>query len=237
MRRPHQGGGVPHVAVLGCHVEVAAHRDVVVGLDRALQIAQKLAEPGQFGLVVLARDLTAVGDVDAVHADPATRGGQQTRTLVVGRAVEPSDHVLEADAADDGHAVPPSVAVGGRLVPERRERHGREGGVGQLGLLHAQHVGSGVVDPFLDPRARRALSEFTFQVAMRMSGPPVQRPRSRRVGRPRRPAGRPPGAAPPRAGACREPSERHLQVQHLPRHHLAPEPGLVDAPEQGSSPV
>ena len=42
-----------------------------------------------------------------------------------------------------------------------------------FGLLHAQHVGTGVLDPFLDALPTGRASEFTFQVAMRIA---VKRP-------------------------------------------------------------
>ena len=55
------------------------------------------------------------------------------------------------------------------FVPQRLEGHCGEGIVGELGLLQAQNVGfEGLEPPF--GAERRALSELTFQVAIRTSG-------------------------------------------------------------------
>ena len=68
--------------------------------------------------------------------------------LAVGEA---GHHVVEPDPAQDGDAVPAALAVVHRLVAERREGQRREGGVGQLGLLHADDVGLALGQPLLDP--------------------------------------------------------------------------------------
>ena len=100
-------------------------------------------QPGQLGRVVLAVEAPPVGDVDREHPHPAAVGGDQPGPLVVVRRPRDPGHVVEADPADDGHPVPPAVAVVGRLVAEGGEGPVGEGGVGLLGLLEAQHVGLG----------------------------------------------------------------------------------------------
>ena len=89
--------------------------------------------------------------------------------LGVGRLAvgEAGDHVVEPDPRQDGHAVPLALAVVGALVAEGVEGQRREGGVGQLGLLHAHHVGLHLGQPLPRPAAWRTFSELTFQVAMR----------------------------------------------------------------------
>ena len=64
---------------------------------------------------------------------------------------ESRDHVVETDPAQDGHAVPPTLAVVHRLVAQRGEGHRGEGAVGQLRLLQADDVGLAVGQPLLDP--------------------------------------------------------------------------------------
>ena len=63
---------------------------------------------------------------------------------------EVRDHVLDADAAGDCHAVPAALAVVEQVVAGHAERHVGRGLVGELGLLHQQDVGGALGEPFLD---------------------------------------------------------------------------------------
>jgi hypothetical protein len=63
------------------------------------------------------------------------------------RLAEVADQVGDADAAGDGDAVPAPFAVVGELVARAAEDVGGRIRVGQLGLLHQQHVGSGPLEP------------------------------------------------------------------------------------------
>ena len=65
--------------------------------------------------------------------------------------VEAGGDVGDADAGQDGDAVPLPLPVVHRLVPERRVGEVRERVVGELRLLEAQDVGAGVGQPLLDP--------------------------------------------------------------------------------------
>ena len=94
--------------------------------------------------------------------------------MVVVGVPKPGVTSSRPDPADDGHPVPAAVAVVGRLVAERGERSVGEGGVGLLGLLQAEHVGLVRTRSTPRPGACRAVSELTFQVAMRIGpAPPV----------------------------------------------------------------
>ena len=94
-------------------------------------------------------DLAAVGDVDAVDAHAAARRRdvaglrELLDLLVLGEprlAGEARDHVVEADAGNDGHAVPLVEAVVGDPVAELLEARRGELMVAALGLLHGQDV-------------------------------------------------------------------------------------------------
>jgi len=85
----------------------------------------------------------------ATRTPPHDQPGLGVGFGVVG---ESGDHVVETHSTDDGHAVPATLTEVGALVPQRLERQGRKGSVGQLGLLHAEHVRLGLGDPFLDAR-------------------------------------------------------------------------------------
>src|SRR5438093_1415750 len=116
---------VPHVAVVGRDVEVAAHDGAATGIAGVLQVAQDPLEPRQLGLVELAANRAAVGHVHARHPHAGARRRQEPglRALVLDLVGEAGDHVVEADAAEDRHAVPAALPVMRRLVAERRERH------------------------------------------------------------------------------------------------------------------
>ena len=152
---------------------------------------------------------------------------------------EAPGHVVEADPAEDGHAVPAPVAVVRRLVAERGERRRGEGRVGQLGLLQAQDVRLGRTSIHSSTRGRRAFSELTFQVAMRTGVPVSARSRSSAStmtkSRSASQASSPPTVARPVPLPARADSrpERHLELEHVAGDHLATEPGPVDAAEQG----
>ena len=69
--RPDEGGRVPHVAVLGRHVEVAAHDHGLIGVGGVLEVRPHPVEPRELVLVVVAVDGAAVGHVHARHPDAA----------------------------------------------------------------------------------------------------------------------------------------------------------------------
>ena len=94
----------------------------------------------------------AVRDVGAHHPHAAAGGGEQARLVVRRLTVgEAGDDVVEPHPADDRHAVPAPLAVVRALVAEGGEGHRREGGVGQLRLLHADDVGLALGQPLLHP--------------------------------------------------------------------------------------
>ena len=119
-------------------------------------VAQR-REPGELVAVVVGVGLAPVRDVEAVDADPAAGRGDRARLrpLPVGRALEPGDHVVEADAGEDRHAVPLALAVGGDLVAALLQLPAQQLGerlVGELRLLEADDVGAPLVEPRQQPR-------------------------------------------------------------------------------------
>ena len=144
--------GRPDVAVLGGDVEVAEHDHLVVrGARRGEPVVQR-AEPHEFAVVELGADLTPVRHVDADDADAAARRRDHTRRPRRGRRGRRRTRSWppRCHARQDGDAVPLALAVVHRLVSQRGERQVREGLVGELGLLQAEHVGAGVAEPLLD---------------------------------------------------------------------------------------
>ena len=108
-------------------------------------------QPRQLVLVVVVGQGPAVGHVGAGHPHPAAGGPQQPGVGVGGVVVvEAVHHLGDPHPAQDGHAVPLAEAVVGALVAQGLEGQGREGVVGQLGLLHAEDVGLDLGDPLLD---------------------------------------------------------------------------------------
>ena len=181
---------------------------------------------------MLAAHLPTVRDVDTVDPDTTTGGGHQPSALLVDPGAEPVVDVVETDPAGDGHPVPAAVAVGRRFVAEGREGHGRKGGVGQLGLLHAQDIGSGVLDPFLHPRQtgveRVHVPGGDAHGLLESSGrPAVSCPRSSRVHDDEKEvdlAGQGPADGGPTVtgpGPRREPTEMDLEIEDLAGGHLA----------------
>ena len=119
-------------------------------------------------MVLLVPDLAAVGDVHRRHPHAVAGRGDEAG-LVVGRSAvaEAGDGVVEADPAGDRHAVPAALPVVDAGVAAAVEVERREGGVGHLRLLEAEDVGLRVSSHSQMRTRRSAVSELTFQVAMR----------------------------------------------------------------------
>ena len=86
MRGPVDRRRIPHVDVLGSHVEVAADRHRLIGIRRLHQPRVHARQPLELGDVELAPDHPAVGHVDAYHPDPGT-GRRHETAAVIGPAV------------------------------------------------------------------------------------------------------------------------------------------------------
>jgi hypothetical protein len=102
-------------------------------------------EPVELVDVVWVVDLAAVGDVERPDPDAARHGPDGPRLGIDGVAPprhpgEPDGDLLEADAADDGDAVPLVVADGRDVVAEGLEPHQRQLVLASLGLLDGEHV-------------------------------------------------------------------------------------------------
>ncbi len=154
MRVPDVRGRVEHVDVGGRDVHVAAdHRVLGTACDHLSQRGQ----PGELVAVVIGVGLTAVGHVHAVHADTATRGGDRARLGIweAGRAVDPDDDFVEANAREDRDPVPLRLAVTGERIAatgELRAEQLVERVVGELGLLQADDIRLALLEPRQQPR-------------------------------------------------------------------------------------
>ena len=123
----------------------------------------------EFVVVLIVADLATIRYVHGSDTETAACGPQQSRfRILVLTVTEPDRDVVDADATQDCHAVPPTDAEVHAVVPERLEGHQWERRIGALRLLHAQHVRPHVVS-HSSMRGNRAFSEFTFHVANRMT--------------------------------------------------------------------
>ena len=128
VRGPHEACRVVEVAVLGSDVEVYTDGQGRGRIAVLYQVGTQLSQPVQLGLVVLAADAASVGDVHARHPHVAAEGADEAplgggAPALVGEARR---DVLHADPAQDGHPVPPTGPVVGRLVAQGREGQGRD---------------------------------------------------------------------------------------------------------------
>ena len=153
------GLGVPHVDVRGRDVEIASKDERRARVRRLGQPAGEPVEPGQLGLIEDGADAPAVGRVQGHDANAAAHGGEHPRLrerLVVARVLgargaqrgaEVRHHVLDAAAARDGDAVPPTLSVMRQRIAGAVEDVGRRVRIPQLRLLHQQHVRLGALEP------------------------------------------------------------------------------------------
>ena len=154
VRHPLEGSRLPDVTVVGRHVEVADHHHRLRGrVGVGDQVVVEPAQPVQLVAVVVVVDLAPVGHVAGRHADPAARGPEDPgiRIGVVPTVGEARPHVDQPDPGDHGHAVPPALAVVGRVVAQGLEPVVGEGLVGHLRLLEAEDIGADGVHPGLYP--------------------------------------------------------------------------------------
>ena len=157
VRGPHVFRRVVNITVIRRDVVVTGHDDVGVRRFVRLEMSNQTFHPRQLVSIVVVIEFAPVGHVHRTHPDTSARRGHQTclriRRLTVG---ETTHGILEAHSADDGHTVPLTLAMMHRFVPERTEHLGGKSVLGQLGFLHAHHVGPHVGEPFLDARHTRA---------------------------------------------------------------------------------
>src|SRR5487761_2157751 len=148
---------VPHVSVLWRDIEVAQDDDVVFRLRNLIELDPQLMEPGKLVVIELRVDRAAVRYVDADHARAGTVRLHDSALVERPRILtnEPGSRVVQPNLGDDGDAVPSSVAMVHRLVPERVEGDRRKSGICTLRLLQHQHVWCVLGNPALDPRKSR----------------------------------------------------------------------------------
>jgi hypothetical protein len=165
-----EGGHVEDVVVRRGHVVVAEHRERAAA-DRVVRDGRlEGLEPLELVRVVGVVHLAAVRHVDRPDADRAAGRGDGAGLLdavVTGVPGQALDHVVEAYAGEHRHAVPPAGRVDRRLVA--RSRSSSNGNCASASLASWRHSTS---VPLLSSQAsslgRRAVIEFTFQVAIRM---------------------------------------------------------------------
>ena len=120
-----------------------------VGRDGRPQRCQPLQLVG----VVVVAGLTAVGHVD--RPQPHRPAGRPDRTGLdrrePGLVTQPTGDVGETDPGQQRHAVPSAVAVAGDPVSQGLDLGGRERVVGDLGLLQADRVRPGGLQPVQQP--------------------------------------------------------------------------------------
>ena len=138
---------------------------------------------------------------------------------------------MEAHAAGDGDAVPPTLAVVRDLEAELLEPCERELGVVLLGLLEAEDVGVVLVDPAGDsiPACRERV-HVPRRDPHPASSPALTTTKSSSASQQRSPST---VAVPVPRPARRERRDKNdLELEGLAGHHLASEPSSVDAAEE-----
>ncbi len=139
----------PHVDVVGRDVDVAAHRprDTVAPPSATTWSRSRASHRSLYRKCSwpTARPLgTYTDDTRTPPHVAVTSRASWSSGFAVGEA---RHRVVEADTAEDRDTVPAPLAVVDRVVAPGVELEGRERGVGELGLLQAQHVGLGDVEP------------------------------------------------------------------------------------------
>jgi Ser/Thr protein kinase RdoA (MazF antagonist) len=153
MSLAHVGGRVEHVGVGRRDVHVPAdQRGLRARPDDLLQRGQ----PGQFVLVVLGVRHPPVRNIYRMDPDAGAGRGHRTGLLVreAGPASQARHHIVQPDPRQDGHTVPPGLAMQGGLVPAVPElvvQKLAERIVGQLGLLEADDIGLALIQPRQQP--------------------------------------------------------------------------------------
>ena len=140
---------VPHVALQRRHVEVADQDHLAPaqagGLGPGCHLAQELELVGELVVALRVRLVAALGHVEAVHLGPARQAGEGVAP-VIPAAPGAGAGLVELDPRQDGDAVVALLAVDHEMgIAERGHRLAREGLVGGLGLLQADHVGRHLV--------------------------------------------------------------------------------------------
>ena len=158
---PWQAAGSHTSASAGATLKSPPSTSGCVGLARLAQPAGQPLEPGELGLVERRVDDPAVRARRGSPPAPRRRRAEIMRASASGSSSPTSGGARPArsgspkfvitssmpHAAGDGHAVPAALAVVGERVAGGREGVGRRVGVGELRLLHQQHVGLGPLQP------------------------------------------------------------------------------------------
>jgi len=160
---------VPHVGVGRRHVEVTGRDQLRLLAQLGLERGPQRRVPGQLVGVVRRLRGAPVGRVQRPDPDPAAAGpdraglrlaqarlveqGRLGRLLplVTGLAGKAQADVLQADGGQQGHPVPPALAVRGDLVAQRLDLGRGEQGRGGLDLLQADDVRLGLRQPLEQP--------------------------------------------------------------------------------------
>jgi hypothetical protein len=164
------GGRIPDVLVRRCDVEIAADQQGLRHIARLAEPPREPLVPGELRLIEGRVHHAPVRRIHAHHADAAAHGSDHPRLchrLVIARLgrlrrpqrlSEVRHDLLDAVPAHDGHPVPAAFAMMREFVAEIAKcGHGRVG-IGELRLLHEEHVGLRALEPpddLLQPCAQR----------------------------------------------------------------------------------
>jgi hypothetical protein len=135
---------VVHVTVVGCHIEVAEHRELRVADEFGAHHRRERLIPLELVSVLVRIDRLAVGHVHPDHAHAGDGRGDDTLLLV--REVGNSEREIgrvESTPHQDGDAVVGLLPRIHRRIAGGRQFHRGKPGVLELGLLQADDVGAG----------------------------------------------------------------------------------------------
>lgn len=144
--------GIPHVAIIGTDVEIAAHQHRLGGITCCIEVGPETTKPVELVPVVIVIHFATVGYVHRGHPQPAT-GSRQDSCLLIGlrTITEVGERVRDTNLGQDGYPVPSSLAVVHALVAQRRVVVMGELLVRHLRFLHQQDIGAGIGQPLVNP--------------------------------------------------------------------------------------
>jgi len=150
---------IPHIDILGRHVEIAAESHGLRRVDAFRQPAGQAIKPGKLGLIENGIHASSVGRIQGNDAHPAGGGRNHSRFsqwLIISDIgsgwsakwlAEVGDNIGEFVTTRNGYAIPTPFSVMCQLVTGRIKRLKRRVVIGKLGLLHQENVRMRAVKP------------------------------------------------------------------------------------------